>query len=56
MHLQLALLNNLIVIATLALTAAPLALTLTTSGGLTFNFPPYLSPVIKTFGAVSAAR
>jgi 4-amino-4-deoxy-L-arabinose transferase-like glycosyltransferase len=53
MHVQLRLLNNLIITTTLALTAAPLALTLTTSGTLPFNFPPYLSPEIKELGQLA---
>jgi 4-amino-4-deoxy-L-arabinose transferase-like glycosyltransferase len=53
LNLQLWLLNNLIVTTTLAITVLPLLLTLTTSNSLYYNFPPYMPPVIKTFGQFS---
>jgi 4-amino-4-deoxy-L-arabinose transferase-like glycosyltransferase len=50
LNLQIRLLSRLIVITTMALTAMPLAITLTTSGGFLFNFPPYWPPSIKVIG------
>jgi hypothetical protein len=47
LSLQLWLLNNLIIIAILLLTVAPLALTVTSSGFYPFSFPPYWPPTIK---------
>jgi len=49
LNLQLWLLNNLIVTATLILTVLPLVLTLTSSNLFFYNFPPYMPPVIKSF-------
>jgi 4-amino-4-deoxy-L-arabinose transferase-like glycosyltransferase len=51
--LQLWLLNNLVVTATLILTVMPLVLTLTSSNPLYYNFPPYMPPVIKSFAQFS---
>ena len=53
LHLQIRLLNNLIIITALALTAAPLALSLTTFGGIPYNFPPYFPPEIKALGQLA---
>ena len=50
LELELWLLNNLIIIAVLALSAAPLAQTLTTSGNQFYAFPPYMPPLIKMLG------
>jgi len=49
LNLQLWLINNLIITATLILTSAPLLLTLTTSTNIFYSFPPYMPPVIKQF-------
>jgi hypothetical protein len=53
LNTRLRLLDNLIIITALALTAAPLALTLTASSNLLFNFPPYLPPTIKDMGQLA---
>jgi heme/copper-type cytochrome/quinol oxidase subunit 3 len=45
--LSLWLLNNLVVTAALVLGALPLALTVTTSSPLPFNYPPYWPPSIR---------
>lgn len=50
LELQLWLLNNLIIIGVLLLTAAPLAMTLTTSSSGYYSFPPYMPPLIKILG------
>ncbi len=44
------LLNRLIVTSTLVLTAAPMALTLTTPSAMYYSFPPYMPPLIKAYG------
>jgi len=53
LNFQVWLLNNLIVIAMLFLTAFPLALTLTTTSGGFYSFPPYMPPVLKLLGQLA---
>ncbi len=50
LSLQVPLVNGMIVVFTLVITAAPLALALTTSSSLVYSFPPYMPPLIKTVG------
>jgi len=50
LDLQLWLLNNMIVSVTLAIVAMPLVLTLTTTSGQFYSFPPYVPPTIKLIG------
>ena len=50
LNLMIRILNTLIVTATLALTVAPLVLTLTTSNNVYYSFPPYMPPLIKAYG------
>jgi hypothetical protein len=50
LNLQLWLLNNIIVTAVLLLNVLPLVMTISSSSNLYYNFPPYMPPVIKTFG------
>lgn len=51
LNLQIRILHNLIVTTTLTLILLPLVLTLTSFTNVYYNFPPYIPPVIKTFGA-----
>jgi 4-amino-4-deoxy-L-arabinose transferase-like glycosyltransferase len=48
LNLQLWLLNNIVVVAVLLLTAMPLGMSVTTSSFYPFSFPPYWPPTIKT--------
>jgi len=50
LNLTIRILNTLIVITTLALTMAPLIVTLTTSPNVYYSFPPYMPPLIKAYG------
>jgi hypothetical protein len=53
LNLQVWLLNNLIVMFLLILTALPLAVTLTTESQVIYAFPPYMPPLIKVVGQYS---
>jgi 4-amino-4-deoxy-L-arabinose transferase-like glycosyltransferase len=53
LSIQIALLNNLIVITTLSLSALPMILTLTATSNLYYAFPPYMPPVLKSIGQYS---
>ena len=50
LNVQIRLLSNVIVIAIVALTLAPMIITITTDSNQYNNFPPYWSPSIKAFG------
>jgi 4-amino-4-deoxy-L-arabinose transferase-like glycosyltransferase len=50
LNLAMRVLNNLIVTVTIALTVAPLIVSLTASSNLYYSFPPYMPPLIKTYG------
>lgn len=50
LDIQIELLKTLIIIATLALTAMPMALTLTGGNNTYSSFPPYAPPAIKSIG------
>jgi hypothetical protein len=53
LDVQIRLLSRLIVIATIALTIMPLAITLTTPNNLYYSFPPYMPPLIKSYGQLA---
>jgi 4-amino-4-deoxy-L-arabinose transferase-like glycosyltransferase len=50
LNLVIRILNPLIVTSTLALTVAPLMLTLTSPSNVYYSFPPYMPPLIKAYG------
>jgi hypothetical protein len=50
LNLVIRLLNSLIIITLVALTMAPLLVTLTTTTNALYNFPPYMPPSIRSFG------
>jgi len=50
LDLQVMLVNSIIVVSTLVITAIPMELALTSSNNLIYNFPPYLPPLIKVAG------
>jgi len=53
LNLVVRLLNSLIITTILALTFAPLVLTLATTGNAMYSFPPYMPPLIKAFGQLA---
>jgi len=50
LNLVIRLLNPLIVTTTMALTVAPLMITLTSPNNAYYSFPPYMPPLIKAYG------
>jgi hypothetical protein len=53
LSIQIGLLNNIIVLGVLLLNVLPLLQTLTSNNGLSYNFPPYVPPLIKILGQYS---